>query len=186
MKVKQIVHLRVYRGRELTYNKNGNITTENWVIKEVYGIPEWYLTLKMLRPNGFCEVVVEKVTQLQEDGVRYVEVHDFSKIAAEVAEAFMLPTEKLSPEQQRIADLEKTIAEMRSMLKGSYTAPKESFVVPNKLDETNNIVEKQPTSKLDELETLQAEYLTLKGEKAHHLWKAERLKAEIAVLKENK
>lgn len=167
MKVKQIVHLRVYRGRELTYNKNGNVTTENWVVKEVHGIPEWYLTLKMLRPNGFCEVAVEKVTQMQEDG-RHVPVEDFSKIAAEVAEAFMLPEEKLSPEKQRIADLEKTVADMQAMLKGTYVEPKAS------------------ASKSDEMEALQAEYLALKGEKAHHLWKAERLKAEIAELKESK
>lgn len=176
MKAKQVVHLRVYRGRELTYNKNGNVTTENWVIKEVYGIPEWYNTLKMLRPNGFCEVEVEKVTQQQEDG-RYVETHDFTKIAEEVATAFMLEAEKLSPEQQRIVDLENKIAEMQSMLKGTYTPPKETIVVPNKLDDSNKNV--------DELETLQLEYEKLKGEKAHHLWRASRLKAEIAVLKES-
>lgn len=182
MKVKQIVHLRVYRGRELTYNKNGNVTTENWVIKETYGIPEWYLILKMLRPNGFCEVVVEKVTQQQEDG-RYVEVHDFSKIANEVAEAFMLPENKLTPEQQRIADLEKTIAEMQSMLKGTYTPPKESIVVPSKLEPSNKVIETNNDNNLDELETLKSEYLTLSGVKAHHLWKVDRLKDEIEKLK---
>ena len=182
MKVKQIVHLRVYRGRELTYNKNGNVTTENWVIKEVYGIREWYTFLSMLRPNGFCEVEVERVTQEQEDG-RYVDSHDFSKIAAEVAEAFMLPENKPTTEQQRIAELEKTIAEMQSMLKGTYMPPKENIVVPNKLESSNKNIEVQGMSKLEEMEALQAEYLTLKGEKAHHLWKAERLKAEIANLK---
>ena len=182
MKVKQVVHLRVYRGRELTYNKNGDVTTENWVIKEIYGIPEWSLTLKMLRPNGFCEVAVEKVTQQQEDG-RYVDVHDFSKIAAEVAEAFTLPEQKLSAEQQRISDLEKTIAEMKSMLKGTYMPPKENVVVPSKLDTSNNDVKADADSKLDELESLQAEYLTLSGVKPHHLWKVDRLKDEIQKLK---
>jgi hypothetical protein len=69
------------------------------------------------------------------------------------------------------------------MLKGTYMPPKENIVVPNKLESSNKTIEVQGMSKLDEMEALQAEYLTLKGEKAHHLWKAERLKAEIANLK---
>jgi len=172
---KQVVHLRVYRGRDLTYNKKGEITTENWVVKLIYGIPEWHTFLSMLRPNGYCEVSVENV-KVDVDG-EWEDVKDFSNITNEVETAFSIPLEKLSPEQQRIADLEEKLSKMERMMKSTYVEPKSS--VPNKLDDSNKKVEQVVSEKLDDIEQLREQYLKVSGEKAHHLWKAERIKQEI-------
>jgi len=168
----------VYRGRELSYDKNGNVTTENWVVKLIHGIPEWYTFLKMLRPNGYCAIKVEDVRFLNEG--EWIEAGELPTISEEVEKAFAAPIEKLSPEQERIATLEAKLEEMERMLKSTYVKPKDSFSVPNKLDEANNSVSSSNANDLDDIEQLREQYLSVSKVKAHHLWKADRIKEEIA------
>ena len=173
MKKQKVVHLRVYRGKSLNYDANGNITTENWQVQLVYGIPEYYLFLKNMRPNGFVHYEVEKVLELvdiDEDGVSsYDEVSNFSDIEKEIKDAFEIKAAPLTDEQKRIAELEATIKRFEAMMNGKSGA--------------KQVVEEAGQDDSAELSSVQAEYERVLGKKPHHLKTIDKLKQEIKAAK---
>lgn len=104
MNKKATVRLRVYRGKKMSFNEHGQAQNENHTVTLVHDTLEWSNFMKYLRPNGYCKVEVEDV----QDG-------DKEAIAAEVTQAYELPKAALTPEQQRIADLE---AKLEALTKG--------------------------------------------------------------------
>ena len=173
MKKQKVVHLRVYRGKSLNYDANGNITTENWQVQLVHGIPEYYLFLKNMRPNGFVHYEVEKVLELvdvDEDGISsYDEVSDISSIAKEIKDAFEIKAAPLTEEQKRIAELEATLKRFEAMMNG-----KSGGKVAEKVAEEESS---------EDLAAVQAEYEQVLGKKPHHLKAIDKLKQEIKAAK---
>lgn len=173
MKKQKVVHLRVYRGKSLNYDANGNITTENWSVKLIHDIPEYHLFLKNMRPNGYIHVEVENVTELvdiDEDGISsYQELKDISQYQKEVENAFKIKAAPLTDEQKRIAELEATIKRFESMMNGKGGS--------------KQVSEEASADDSDELASVQAEYERVLGKKPHHLKTIDKLKQEIKAAK---
>jgi hypothetical protein len=117
MKQELAVHLRVHRGKELTFNSKGESTNENHPVVLIYDTPEWVNYLKHLMPNGIIKAEVKKVldlTKINEGKIKsdvdyYQEVADTSAIQAEV-DKYLIPAEaRLTPEQEQIKELKERL-----------------------------------------------------------------------------
>ena len=103
--MKKVVHLRVFKGKKILKDENGKVENENNRVSLTYESLEWKNYLKRLIANGFCKVEVEKLFELV-DG-KYVPCEIPNKIKEEVLIAHKGDqTIRLTPEQQKIADLE--------------------------------------------------------------------------------
>lgn len=111
MATKRIVHLRVYRGTEMNYSRDGKVKNVNQLVKLPYGSREWHNFLKHLLANGFCTVEVEKVF-----GAKDKEINIPEEIKKEVAEASHLEVEEqpLSDSQKEVIKLRKENEELKS------------------------------------------------------------------------
>lgn len=153
---KPIVHLRVYKGLKLFYDANGKVMNPNQVVKLTYNTIEWKNFIKNLSGIGFNSVEVEKV--LSGDTLEEIEMP--KEILEEVKNIFKAKERELTPEQ-------KEIAELRAIVAG--------------------LTEKKEVAKeVGVLDKLRAEYKSISGEKAHHLWGENKLTELIEELKSKK
>ena len=97
MATKRIVHLRVYKGGELNYDRNGKVKNPNQLVKLPHGSKEWTNYLTHLGANGFCSVEVEKV--LNEKGNT---VKTFADISTEVKNASSVEIEEQPKSEAQI------------------------------------------------------------------------------------
>lgn len=120
---RKVVHLQVYRGKSLNYDKAGNITTEGSLIKLLYGDLQYYNFLRSLRANGCifedgkASSGLKKVFQVKwngeenrEDAEEVTDAKTLNAIREELDRYYDLPKAELTPDQQRIADLEAKVA----------------------------------------------------------------------------
>jgi len=170
---KLIVHLRVYRGKtlkQLDYNADGSVKTENHITKVEYGSLMWGLYLKNLKTE-YGAATVERVVEekVSESGEKsYEEVKDFAHISKEVELCFEGEAKPMTPEQKKIAELEAKLELLLSGATNSISADKEV---------------KQFNEMSQDIDALRKEYEELYGEKPHHLFKAEKL---ITLINEKK
>lgn len=151
---KPIVHLRVYKGRELNYTAEGKIKNENHLVKITYGTVEWKNFMDNLKPNGFVKVDVEKVL----NGDTLEAEKDFSNISKEVRESFDGDQKTiLTPDQKRIAELE---AKLEALANGN---PKSGTD--------------------DELAKARKEYMEVFGKQGHYSWSVEQIREKIEEVK---
>lgn len=168
---KLIVHLRVYRGKtlkQLDYNADGSVKTENHITKVEYGSLMWGLYLKNLKTE-YGAATVERVVEekVSESGEKsYEEVKDFAHISKEIELCFEGEAKPMTPEQKKIAELE---AKLELLLSGGTTNTKE--------------VVKEAAAPSEDIDALRKEYEEVYGEKPHHLFKAEKL---ITLINEKK
>tara|TARA_R110002124_G_scaffold182610_2_gene350004 strand:- start:9 stop:506 length:498 start_codon:yes stop_codon:yes gene_type:complete len=159
---KPVVKLRVYRGKTLSFNEDGTIQNENQIISVEHGTIIWKLTMKNLPINGYCKVSVEKVF-VDVDGDYKEDVINIKKYEDEIKQALNpKPIIAKTADQIRIENLE---AKIEALLA---------------IKEPKKVVIEEDNSNLKEL---QLEYFTLKGKKAHHMMKEEKLIEEIDKLK---
>ena len=159
---KPIVKLRVYRGKALSFNEDRTIQNENQIISIEHGSIMWKLTMKNLSINGYCKVSAEKIF-VDVDGNWKEDVLNVKKYEDEIKQALNpKPLVAKTADQIRIENLEAKIESLLSIIE-----PKE---VELEKDDSN-------------LKELQLEYFTLKGKKAHHMMKEEKLIEEIYKLK---
>lgn len=104
MGTKRIVHLRIYKGKELNYDSAGKIKNENQLVKLVYKSREWHNFLKHIIINGICSVVIETV--LIEAGKGYREVKATKDELAEVKKASVITAIKAPPSEAEIENIE--------------------------------------------------------------------------------
>lgn len=171
------VHLRVYRGKTLTYNAKGESTNENHIVKLDYDTQEYKRFLSMLKANGFIKADVEKVLDINKPTKEgYEEIEDLKYIQEEVEKAINPDgaEKELTEDQKRIAALEAKIEELTGGKKadskdgGKTAEPKKE------------LTEEEKT----ELKTLRDEYVELNGgKKGHPGWGIDELKAKIEELK---
>jgi len=164
MSNKAIVHLRVYRsnGRDaqISYSADGTVQNENILVKLTHDTLEWKNYLKHLLVNGFVKVEVEKVLGITE----------LNSIAQEVKDAmFPAKEEVLSPEQQKIADLEAKLDALVNNSKGKV-AKKEVEKPKEKEVKVFEVADEPKT-----LAQVQVEYKKKTGKKPFHGWSKEQL-----------
>lgn len=107
MQQKRIVHLRVYVGKELNYNANGNVKNENHKVSLTHGGVEWRNYMKNLTANGFCAVKVENAFDESYEKVSFDDIEKEVKLAFEGSQEVVL-----TKEQQEIKELKAQMAEL--------------------------------------------------------------------------
>lgn len=126
MSTNHAVHLRIFRGKELTYNANGESTNENHIVHLQHDTQEWKKYLSLMPTNGVIKAEVEKVLDLnkvntgktKEDADYYVTVEDaeiLDGIKAEI-ELVMNPEgiDTRTPEQIELAELREMVKAMQA------------------------------------------------------------------------
>jgi hypothetical protein len=162
---KPIVKLRIYRGKNMNYNKDGSPQNENQLISVEHNSMEWKITMKTLPIMGYCQVEVDHVLVDSSNGwdKKTEGIESFSK---EVAD-YYAPKSKIvkTADQLRIEQLE---AQNKEML-----AKMEDFMA-NKSPKKEEVKEFK-TDEVDSLKELKLEYFTLLGKKPHHMMKEDSL-----------
>tara|TARA_R110000787_G_C13357720_1_gene439747 strand:+ start:470 stop:994 length:525 start_codon:yes stop_codon:yes gene_type:complete len=164
---KPIVKLRVYRGKQMTYNKDGSVQNENQLISVEHKSTQWKLTMKTLPIMGYCEVGVDHILE-DKDGEWIKKNKDIESYSKEVAEAYSpKSTAPKTADQLRIEQLEaqnkEMLAKFDALMKGK---PVDKEVVNEEESEHR-------------LKELKLEYFKLFGKEPHHNKKEERLIEEI-------
>ena len=118
MEKKPIVKIRLYRGRELNYDANGNIKNENDLVSLEHNSQQWVIFMRNIAISGYCRADVEKVFKTHADGT-YEEYKEIPLSFQEEVDKHFQPTKKLpvSPEATRIAELEKKLEFLMSQSK---------------------------------------------------------------------
>lgn len=176
----KIVTLRVVKGKVPSYDKNGKMLNENQPVKLEHGTLSWKNYMDNLHRNGFCQVTVEKVFEL--DGKRDKKGQstgkevDMEEINEEVQVIMKPIVTKAMTQTEEIAKLK---ADMLALQKGNPKMPDAPVnetptdTIPTADDSGMNI------------KALRAEYKKLnpKGKGAFSGWKADVLKEKIAAFK---
>lgn len=167
------IHLRIYKGKTLSFDANGNSANENHIVTLIHDTAEYKKFLAYMLANGIIKAEVEKVFDLnsfnsekeKSDPDYYSSIDDFSDIQKEFDEALKTETDKvLSPQEKRIAELE---AKLESLING----------VP----ETEPTEPKTQAS--EELKEARKQYKELYGTKGSPLWTIEEINAKIEEFK---
>lgn len=181
------VHVRVYRGKTMTYNAKGESTNENHVVKLEYNTAEYKRFLSMLRANGFIQADVEKVLDLTKkvEGKEKNEVgyYEEVKLFEDIQKEFDVALnpegveKELTPDQKRIAALEAKI----EALSGGKPETKEIKVNDSK--EVKETKAELNDGQKAELKVAREKYVELYGKKGHPGWSVEELNVKIAEFK---
>ena len=165
---KPVVTLRVYRGRQMSYDAQGNVQNENQLIKLPHDTVEWTNFMKNITSNGYLKVDVENY-QFFEKG----EWKDSNKAMVEKELEINMTKQTevaMTDDQKRIAELE---AKLEKLL--ARDEKKSSKKVE---------VEEKPKEDKKERENLRIEYAELNGgKKAFPAWSADKLREKILELK---
>lgn len=181
---KPVVNLRVFKGAKMSFDENGKPQNENQSVKLIHDTVEWANFLKNFRANAYVKAEVESVKiidKVKKDGFLVDEVSDYDNVDAikkEVAEAFnSVPQVKLTPEQQRIADLEAKI----DALTGGSKKPVEKK--EEKVEQNTEPQKKAEKPEETTKEDLVEEYTKLYGKKPFHGWDEKKLSEMIEAKK---
>lgn len=115
---KPIVHLRIFKGREMLYDATGNLKTPSQIVKLTHNTIEWKNFVSNLATSGYAMAKVEKVLQEVSVG-EYKEIEASAEILKEVENIFKVPEKELTPEQKEIAELKAIVA---GLTKGNKAA----------------------------------------------------------------
>lgn len=173
-----IVQVRVYKGK-VTYNENGDLTSQAQLIKLRYGIKEWDLFKKSIIQMGWSRVDVIKCldgnTRIEKDGmINHPVIDTPDNIAVEIKEAMVGPKKQLTPEQQEIKDLKAQMAELLELKEG----------IPN--DVGNGPGNDGAAIHAQALSNARSKYEEVFSKKPHHKKTLQKLTKEIEVELESK
>ena len=165
---KPVVTLRVYRGRQMSYDAQGNVQNENQLIKLPHDTVEWTNFMKNITSNGYLKVDVENY-QFFEKG----EWKDSNKAMVEKE----LEINMTKQTEVALTDDQKRIAELEAKL--------EKLLARDEKKSTKKVeVEEKPKEDKKERENLRIEYAELNGgKKAFPAWSADKLREKILELK---
>jgi hypothetical protein len=184
---KPVISLRIYRGKQMSYDAQGNVQNENQLVKLVHDTKEWTNFMKNLISNGYLKVDVEDVKivekQKDEDGFIVDKISQYDNkilIIKEVDEVFKSHTTvPMSASDKKIADLE---AKIDALLK----IQEEAVIVKKP-----KVAKKETTTKVDKvdkkmMDNLRIDYADLnQGRKAFPGWDEVTLRGKIEELKKN-
>jgi len=178
---KPVISLRVYRGKQMSYDAQGNVQNENQLVKIIHDTKEWTNFMKNLIANGYLKVDVADVKLVEkkkdEDGFFRDTVSQYDNkilIIKEVEDVFNKQTTvPMSSSDKKIAELE---AKINALLK-----VQEDAVVVEKPKAVN-----KPKADKKVIEILRVDYADLnQGKKAFPGWDEVTLRGKIEELKKN-
>lgn len=151
----------------MSYDANGVAQNENQPIKIIHNSLEWSLFIKNMRANGYCKVEIDNIFDIMDDG-SLIEVKDTSIIDNELQHAFTPAEVRLqTPEQERIAELERKLEKLTGEPKKAKKAKK---------------IKNAPVAEVlkgDDRKALQAKYKEVFGKNPFNGWDNDNLKAKI-------
>ena len=182
---KPAISLRVYRGKQMSYDAQGKVQNENQLVKLTHDTKEWSNFMKNLVTNGYLKVDVEDVKLVEKVRVSDKEANDYGffkdvisqyddkeMIKKEVELVFNKQTQpSMSASERRIAELE---AKINALLAQS----EEAVIVKEP--------KKEKVAKPDKkvMENLRVDYAELNdGKKAFPGWDEDTLREKILELK---
>jgi len=170
---KPVVSLRVYRGRQMSYDAQGNVQNQNQLIKLPHDTVEWKNFMKNITANGYLKVDVESFSEFKNSS--WVNV-DKSMIEKEIELSMRKQTEvPMTADQKRIAELEEKLEKLLARDSKKKSVKKSSKDVE---------VEEKPKEDKKERENLRVEYAELNGgKKAFPAWTSDQLREKILQLK---
>lgn len=166
--IMNIVTLRLYRGKE-TYNKTGKLTSENQLYKISHNTTDW-VNFKKTAAYTFSNAEVlafnKQIVKMEEEEVlgkltpvarySYKEISIPEELKKEVKAIFQGEEKVLTPDQKKIAELEK------------------------KIDNLSNGNREQKPNTDEDLNNARAEYKKVFGKKGYAGWTVEQINAKIA------
>lgn len=184
------VKLMLYRGKK-TYNEHGKVSSDHQEMdapmypslewdKYVDNINQLYTGADVLSVKEIIKTVKQNpdlpkgevlVTVTLEDEVSK-EVID--KVSGQIKSTFAAPEKELTPQEQRIADLE---AKLEALVSGTKV---EVVKAAPKIDNT------PIDDDVDDIPALRMKYITLTGSEPDKRWKEKKLNEEIAKAKASK
>ena len=173
---KPTVSLRVYKGSEVYYDKEGNVVNENQIITLEHNTLSWRLFLQHITRHGYVLVEVERAyfSELKDGEEKIEEVKELKSSQNEVEKAFNPADDVvLTPEQLRIQELEAKNAEFQEKLDSLITSKVESATKPPKKSNTEKT----------KIQLLRAEYYELAGKRCAPSWDESELELKINELK---
>jgi len=173
---KPTISLRVYKGPEVYYDKDGNVINENQIITLTHNTLSWRLFLQHITKHGYAAVDIEKAyfSELKDGKEIIEEVKELKTYQDEVEKAFNITEDvALTPEQLRIQELEAKNAEFQEKLDSLISSKVESATkAPKKsIDEKTNI------------QLLRVKYYELAGKRCAPSWDESTLELKINELK---
>jgi len=168
--MRTVVALKVYKGKAL-YDENGKIQSESQKITLDYENEEyarkkgWEVQLAMLPRQGFTKVEIMAV-YLDEKPIETPEA-----IATDVAALFAKKDAVLTPQEKKLAELERENAEMKEMMK--------QILEGKKADKKEPAEKKEAPQADDELKAARNAYEKHFGKKGGPAWDAATLYAKI-------
>lgn len=165
---KPILKLRLYRGSEMNYTRDGVVKNENNLCSLEYNTRQWSIFMSTIAFSGYCKVEVES-GHLPDGEGGYNEINDLSKYQEEVQSHFEPRTTEVN-ENSELERLRAELEEMKSLIKGGKVAEEEPKK-PVKVAEED--------SSNEELEQLRNQYFDLYNKKPFNGWKAHKLKDMI-------
>lgn len=166
---KPTISLRVYKGSEVYYDKEGNVINENQIITLTHDTLSWRLFLQHITRHGYAAVDVERAyfSELVDSKEKIEEVKELKAFQDELEKAFNVTEEvTLTPEQLRIQELEEKLDSLiTSKVESATKAPKKS------------------TTEKTNIQLLRAEYYELAGKRCAPSWDESTLELKINELK---
>lgn len=160
MEKKPIVSLQVYKGKTLSYNKDGSVQNENHPVKIEHNTISWRNFMKYLCANGYVDVKVNSAYTVDAD-YKQTPYKDIDAIKKEVKEALTpTPIKVVTPEQKEIAELKAKVDALMGI------SPKEI----KKIEVVQEAGKKEAV----------AEYKKVFNKKPFHSWDVKTLKEKIA------
>lgn len=169
---KPTISLRVYKGSEVYYDKEGNVINENQIITLTHDTLSWRLFLQHITRHGYAAVDVERAyfSEFEDGKEKIEEVKELKTYQNEVEKAFnIIEDVSLTPEQLRIQELEAKNAEFQEKLDSLITSKVESVT--------------KSTTKKTKIQLLRAEYYELASKRCAPSWDEATLELKINELK---
>lgn len=170
---KPVVTLRVYRGRQMSYDAQGNVQNENQLIKLPHDTVEWRSFMSNITANGYLQVDVVSYKEFENGSWKD---SDKAMIEKELELSMRKQTEvPMTADQKRIAELEEKLEKLLA---------RDSQKVSVNKSEKKIELEEKPKEDKKERENLRVEYAELNGgKKAFPAWTADKLREKILELK---
>ena len=158
----KVVHLQVYKGAQMHYDKSGKPQNEGQLVKLETHTRQYDNFLKFMHRNGYASVEVVKVLDKGNDLKELSESDKVYKdIVAEISSHFKVEKEEVSKDPRDIA-----IAELKAEIEAMKAGKKEE--VKEKKAETQ-----------ENLDELKEEYKELYGKLPHHTWGEDKVRSLI-------
>ncbi len=184
----KIVTLRVVKGKAPSFNSKGKMLNENQTVKLEHGTLSWKNYMNNLIRNGYCEVTVEAVNEVQYDdkkkeirvdGLLKLKEVDAKAINAEVQEV-MKPVVKAVSIEEELEDLKVQMLKLqKGDVKQVVEVEEEEVITESDKPEDSDEEPTEENNDVDELEFARESYLQVFGKKPHHAMRATGIQEKI-------